>query len=320
MGVPASPKPQAEFIWFDGDLVPWSEARVHVLCHVLHYGSSVFEGIRCYETPDGPAVFRLQDHVDRLFFSARVLRMDMPYTPEQIHEACLETIRRNEFLSCYIRPLAFRGAGAMGVLPKDCPSHVMIATWPWGAYLGKEGIEDGIDVMVSSWRKMPPNTIPPLAKIGGAYVLGSLAKMEAVRLGYAEALLLDTEGRVAEGSGENLFAVIQGRLQTAPLSHSVLCGITRRSIMKLAKERGIEVLEQPMSRAALYMAEEMFLTGTAAEVTPIRSVDGMAVGDGKVGPVTRAMQQDFFDIVNGKVPDRHGWLTLARKTTGARRS
>ena len=306
MGIPASPKPRAEFIWFDGDLVPWDDARVHVLSHVLHYGSSVFEGIRCYETPDGPAVFRLQDHIDRLFFSARVLRMDMPFTPEQLHEACLETIRRNEFLSCYIRPLVFRGAGAMGVLPRDCPSHTMIATWPWGAYLGKEGLEEGIDVMVSSWQKMPPNTIPPLAKIGGAYVLGSLAKMEAVRLGYAEALLLDTEGRVAEGSGENLFAVLSGRLQTPPLSHSVLCGITRRSIMQSRRGAGdARWWSSRSSRAALYMAEELFFTGTAAEVTPIRSVDGIPVGTGKVGPITRALQQEFFNIVNGRVPDRH---------------
>jgi branched-chain amino acid aminotransferase len=319
MGIPAAPKPQAEFIWFDGDLVPWADARVHVLSHVLHYGSSVFEGIRCYETPDGPAVFRLPDHVERLFFSARVMRMEFSYSPDEILEACLETIRRNEFLSCYIRPLIFRGAGAMGVLPRDNPCHVTIATWPWGAYLGKEGLEEGIDVMVSSWRKMPPNTIPPLAKIGGAYVLGSLAKMEAVRLGYAEALLLDTDGRVAEGSGENLFAVVNGRLQTPPLSHSVLCGITRRSVMELAGERGIEVVEQPMSRAALYMAEELFFTGTAAEVTPIRSVDGIPVGNGKVGPITRMLQQDFFNIVNGRVPDRHRWLTPARKATGARR-
>ncbi len=320
MGIPASPKPLAEFIWFDGDLVPWADARVHVLSHVLHYGSSVFEGIRCYETPEGPAVFRLQDHIDRLFFSARVLRMEMPFTPEVLHEACLETIRRNEFLSCYIRPLVFRGAGAMGVLPRDCPSHAMIATWPWGAYLGKEGLEEGIDVMVSSWQKMSPNSIPPLAKIGGAYVVGSLAKMEAVRLGYSEALLLDGEGRVAEGTGENLFAVITGRLQTPPLSNSVLCGITRRSIMQLAEEKGMQVVEQPIGRGALYMAEELFFTGTAAEVTPIRSVDGIPVGDGKVGPITRGLQQDFFNIVNGRVPDSHKWLTLARKTTGARRS
>ncbi len=309
MPVPKSPEARSETIWFDGDFVPWADAKVHILSHVIHYGSSVFEGIRCYNTPDGPAIFRLSDHVKRLFFSAKVIRIEIPFTEEEITEACIEAVQRNEFESCYIRPVVLRGAGAMGVLPRDNPIHTAIAVWPWGAYLGPEALEKGIDVIVSTWRKMPPNTLPALAKIGGAYVLASVAKMEAVRLGYAEALMLDTEGRVAEGTGENLFAVIEGKLVTPPLSYSILGGITRRSIMQLAVDNGIEVAEQPLSRALIYMAEELFFTGTAAEVTPIRSVDGTVVGAGRPGPVTKLLQKQFFEIVNGRAPDRHGWLT-----------
>ncbi len=309
MPLPKAPPARSQLIWFDGDFVPWADANVHVLSHVIHYGSSVFEGIRTYATPEGPAVFRLREHVRRLLFSARVTRIDLEYGQEVLENACLETVSRNGFDSCYIRPVVFRGAGAMGVFPRDCPTHTVIAAWPWGAYLGPDGIEQGIDVMVSTWRKMPPNTLPALAKIGGAYVLASLAKMEAVRLGYVEALLLDTEGRVSEGTGENLFVVLDGRIITPPLSHSILGGITRVSVIELAKDHGLEVAEQPVSRAALHMAEELFFTGTAAEVTPIRSVDGIPVGNGKPGPVTRKLQQDFFNIVNGRVPDRHGWLT-----------
>ncbi len=312
MPAPATPKPLSEIVWFDGDFVPWADARIHVLSHVVHYGSSVFEGIRAYATPDGPAVFRLKEHIARLFYSAKVLRMEMSRTADELVEASLETIRRNGFDACYIRPVVLRGVGGMGVMPRDCPIHVAIVVWPWGAYLGDEAMEKGIDVMVSSWRKMPPNTLPALAKIGGAYVLASLAKMEAVRLGYVEALLLDTDGRVAEGSGENLFAVIEGKLITPPLSYSILGGITRKSVIDLADDHGLEVREQPLSRAALYMADELFFTGTAAEVTPIRSVDGIPVADGKPGPITRKLQKDFFDTVNGRIPDRHGWLTPVR--------
>jgi branched-chain amino acid aminotransferase len=318
MPVPASPKKQAEFIWFDGDLVPWNEARVHVLSHVMHYGSSVFEGIRCYRTPDGPAVFRLQEHIDRLFFSARIMRMEVRHTPAEIVEACLDSVRKNGFESCYLRPLVFRGAGSMGVLPKDNPIHTMIATWDWGADLGKDGIEQGIDVMVSSWRKVPPGTIPPLAKIGGGYVVPTLAKLEAVRLGFVEALMLDTSGRVAEGTGENLFGVFDGRLVTPPPSDSILVGITRKSIIALAQDLGIPLVEQSMARGALHMADELFLTGTAAEVTPVRSVDGIPVGKGTVGPITRRLQNESFRIVRGETEDRHGWLhAVARKPATA---
>ena len=309
MPVPPSPTPRAASIWFDGELVPWNDARVHVLSHVLHYGSSVFEGIRCYATADGPAVFRLREHIDRMMFSARVLRLEMPFDRETLIEACLASVRENGFDACYIRPLAFRGAGAMGVLPKGCPTHVIVAAWEWGAYLGDEGMQQGIDVGVSSYNKVAPNTFLALAKIGGAYVTASLAKQEAVRHGYAEGILLDTEGRAAEGTGENLFAMLDGRLVTPPLGHSVLGGITRRSVIRLAEDRGIPVVEQTLSREALLLAEELFFTGTAAEITPIRSVDGLPVGAGRPGPVTRQLQDDFFAVVRGETPDRHGWLT-----------
>jgi branched-chain amino acid aminotransferase len=296
--------------------VPWEAAQVHVLSHVIHYGSSVFEGIRCYKTPEGPAIFRLREHVVRLLFSAKVARMDIRFNEEALFAACLDSVRRNGFESCYIRPLIFRGAGSMGVLPVDNPIHVAVAAWDWGAYLGHDAIEQGVDVMVSSWRKMPPGTLPALIKMGGAYAMASIAKLEATRLGFSEAILLDFEGRVAEGTGENLFAVLDGKLMTPNLGHSILGGITRRSVMQLARDHGLEVSEEPLTRDMLYMVQEIFFTGTAAEITPVRSVDGLTVGKGKPGPITRKLQADFFDIVNGRVTDRHGWLT--RVTTAAR--
>lgn len=310
----SSPAMQSEYIWFDGEFVPAKDAKIHVLSHVVHYGSSVFEGIRCYETSDGPKVFRLHEHIHRLFYSARVARMDIPFREEDILEAALETVRKNGFDACYIRPAVFLGAGSMGILPRDCPVHVIMATWPWGAYLGTEAIEKGIDVMVSSWRKFAPASMPSLTKIGGAYALATLAKLEAARLGFAEALVMDNEGRVAEGTGENLFAVIDGKLFTPPLSHSVLAGITRNSVIQLAGDHGIEVEEQPLSRGLLYMANELFFTGTAAEITPIKSVDAIPIGTGSAGPITKKLQRDFFDIVSGRVKDRHGWLTLCERT------
>jgi branched-chain amino acid aminotransferase len=300
MPIPPSPQKVAEYIWIDGDFVPWEDAKIHVLSHVLHYGSSVFEGIRCYETPDGPKVFRLHEHIHRLFYSARVARMEIPFREDEIVEVSLESIRKNAFDACYIRPLVFRGAGGMGILPKG-PIHVMLATWEWGAYLGKDAVENGIDVMVSSWRKMAPGTMPALTKLGGAYCLATIAKLEAARLGFSEALLMDVDGRVAEGTGENIFAVYDGRVITPPLSHSVLGGITRKSVIQLAKDHGFEVVEQPLTRDFLYMAHELFFSGTAAEVTPIRSVDRLPIGAGVVGPITK---------------NRHGWLTLA--ATGAK--
>lgn len=309
MPAPAVPDKRSDLIWFDGDFIPWNEAQVHVLTHALHYGSSVFEGIRCYATPDGPRVFRLGEHMERLLFSARVAKMKIPYTAAELTDTALELIARNGFEGCYVRPLVFRGAGGMGLMPRDCPVHVILATWEWGTYLGADALTEGIDVMVSNWRKMAPGTIPSLVKLGGAYCLATLAKMEALAAGYAEAILLDVEGRVAEGTGENLFAVYEGRLWTPPLCSSVLGGITRKSIMQIARDTGIEVVEQPMNREFMHLAEEVFLTGTAAEVTAVRSVDRIPVGSGKPGPVTQRLQGEFFDIVHGKKPDRYNWLT-----------
>jgi branched-chain amino acid aminotransferase len=318
MPVPPTPKPLCDTIWFDGDFVGWDDAKVHVLSHVLHYGSSVFEGIRCYKTPDGPAVFRLREHIQRLAYSAKVARIPMAYRTEELVDVCVESVRRNALEECYIRPLIFRGAGAMGLFPKDCPTHTMIASWEWGAYLSDEGLKNGIDVMVSTWRKMPPNSMPALAKIGGAYSFATMCKMEAIEHGFAEAILLDVDGRVAEGTGENLFAVIDDVLVTPPISNSVLPGITRKSLLQLARDRGIPVSVEPLSRAALYLAEEIFLTGTAAEVTPVKTVDRLPVGNGKPGPITQQLQADFFEVIRGKVPDRHGWLTVVEPAaTGA---
>jgi branched-chain amino acid aminotransferase len=309
MPAPPSPQPRCELIWFDGEFIPWDEARIHVLSHALHYGSSVFEGIRCYKTQAGPAIFRLRDHLERMFYSARVLRMPMGHDQSTLEQACIDAVALNKLRECYIRPLAFRGVGGMGLFPGDSPTHTTITVWSWGAYLGEDGLNDGIDVGVSSYNKVAPNTFPALAKIGGAYVVASLAKMEAKRHGYEEGILLDTEGRVAEGTGENIFAVLEGRLVTPPLGHSILGGITRRTVFDLAKRQNREVVEQTLSREALYLAEELFFTGTAAEITPIRSVDGIPVGSGRPGPVTRAIQQEFFATVKGEVPDVSGWLT-----------
>ena len=316
MPIPPPPASRAEYIWFDGDFVPWESAQVHVLSHVIHYGSSVFEGIRCYKTPDGPAVFRLSEHVQRLLYSAKVARIELRFSEDDLFQGCLDAVRRNGFEACYIRPIAFRGAGGMGVLPRDNPIHVAIATWDWGAYLGHDGIEQGVDVMVSTFRKQPPGTLPAAVKFGGGYTLSTLAKLEAARLGFAEAVLLDTEGRVAEGTGENIFAVLDGKLLTPPLAYSILGGITRRSVIQLAADHRIKVSEEPMTRDMLYMAEEIFFSGTAAEITPVKSVDNLPVGKGKRGPITRKLQTDFFDIVNGRAPDRHGWLT--RVPSGSR--
>lgn len=310
MPIPPPPPSKAEYIWFDGDFVPWESAQVHVLSHVIHYGSSVFEGIRCYKTSEGPAVFRLREHVQRLVYSTKVARIELRFSEEELFQGCLDAVRRNGFEACYIRPVVFRGAGGMGVLPRDNPIHVVIATWDWGAYLGHDGIEQGVDVMVSTFRKQPPGTLPATVKFGGGYTLSTLAKMEAARLGFAEAVLLDTEGRVAEGTGENIFVVIDGKLLTPPLANSILGGITRRSVMQLAGDHRIPVSEEALTRDMLYMAQEVFFSGTACEITPVKSVDNLPVGKGKRGPITKKLQSDFFDIASGKMPDRHGWLTF----------
>ncbi len=298
----------SERIWMNGELVPWAEAKVHVLSHVLHYGSSVFEGIRCYATRRGPAVFRLPEHIRRLYDSARIYRMEIPYPYDRIVEACGETIRANGLEACYIRPLVYRGYGSIGVNPFPCPVEVVIATWEWGAYLGEDAANNGVDVQVSSWNRLAPNTIPPLAKAGANYANAQLIKMEAITNGYAEAIALDPQGYVSEGSGENLFLVREGKVYTPDLSSSILAGITRDSVKHLLREAGIEVREVRLPRAALYVADEMFFTGTAAEITPIRSVDRIPIGSGKPGPVTRRLQETFLGIVRGDGEDRHGWL------------
>jgi branched-chain amino acid aminotransferase len=297
-----------EKIWMDGKFVPWNDAKVHVLAHTLHYGTGVFEGIRCYKTASGSAVFRLKEHVDRLFGSMHILQMDCPFTREQVTEAILETIRVNKIDACYIRPLAFIGYGAMGVFPKDNPVNVIIAVWPWGSYLGDEGMKNGIRVKISSFSRPHINATMVRAKTVANYANSLLAKREALKDGYDEALLLDTDGYVAEGSGENVFIVRNGVIKTPPLT-AILEGITRDTVMQLAQERGLRVVEERFTRDELYIAAEAFFSGTAAEITPIREVDNRAIGAGKAGPVTKDLQAAFFDIVHGKDSRHEDWLT-----------
>jgi len=301
--------PKADKIWFDGQLVPWDQATLHVAAHVVHYGSSVFEGIRAYAMPDGPAVFRLEAHLDRLWNSCKIYRLEVPYTREAIRQAVLDTIRANAHKACYIRPVVFRGWDTFSVDGRSCPTHMSIITIEMGEYLGPDALEKGVEVGVSSWQRMAPNTYPAGAKIGGQYVNSQLIVMEAVDHGYTEGIALDVNGCVSEGSGENVFLVRNGRLLTPPLASSILDGITRQSIIALAQEMGLEVQEEPIARELLYVVDEIFFCGTAAEITPIRSVDGIPVGSGQRGPVTARLSEAFFDIVEGRVPDRFGWLT-----------
>lgn len=296
-------------IWMDGALVFWDDAKIHVASHVVHYGSSVFEGIRAYETLTGPAVFCLGPHVRRLEDSCRIFRMALPYSGEQMAQAILETIRANGHRNCYIRPVVFRGVESLSVDPRKCPLHVAIITIEWGRYLGAEAIEQGVDVMVSSWRRMAPDTHPGMGKIGGNYVNSAFVVMEAVDNGYVEGIALDVQGYVSEGSGENLFLVRDGVVYTPPLAASILGGVTRGVVMTLCRDAGIEIREMPIPREMLYIADEAFFTGTAAEITPIRSVDRQPVGSGRRGPVTQRLQEEFFGIVEGRLTDRHGWLT-----------
>lgn len=297
----------AETIWFDGALVPWEEARVHVLTHALQYGTGVFEGIRCYETPSGPAVFRLDDHVRRLFRSAAIYRMRVPYSPEEIAAAIKGTIRANGLTSCYVRPVVFQGYGEMGVNLYPHPPQVAIAAWTWGAYLGEESLESGIRLKVSSWRRHDPNVVPPAAKATGQYINSALAKAEALEAGYDEALMLNLHGFVADGSGENVFVVRDGVLHTPPESAGILPGITRDSVMRIARDLGHAVDETDLVRSDLYTADEMFLCGTAAEVVPVREVDGRPVGDGRRGPVTKDIQDAFFAAVGGQADRYAAW-------------
>ncbi len=301
--------PKSEFIWFDGNLVPWDEAKIHVLSHVLHYGTSVFEGLRAYQTPAGPAILGLKPHVKRLFNSCKIINMSIPFTQEQVSQAIVETVAKNKHTSCYIRPLVFRGYEVLGVDPRACPVQLIIATWEWGAYLGADALEKGVDVGVSSWRRMAPDTHPAMAKVGGNYINSQMVVMEAKRHGYVEGIVLDVQGYVSEGSGENVFVVIDGVIYTPPRGNSILTGITRQFAITLAEEKGYKVVEQQIPREMLYIADEVFFTGTAAEITPVKSVDGISIGSGSRGPITKEIQAEYFAIITGQTPDRHGWLT-----------
>jgi len=300
-----------DYIWFNGELVEWDKATVHVMAHVIHYGTSFFEGIRCYETPQGPAIFRLTPHMQRLIDSAKIYRTVIPYTLDQLVAAVKETVRANRLRSGYIRPVVFRGYGEIGLNPLNNPVEVAIATIEWGKYLGAEAMEQGVDVCISSWNRFAPNTMPALAKAGGNYMNSQLIKMEAITNGYAEGIALDADGHISEGSGENLFLVRNGIVYTPPLTSSILSGITRDTVITLLRDMGVEVREQILPREMLYLADELFFTGTAAEVTPIRSVDRIPVGSGRRGPITAAVQETFFGIVQGERPDRYGWLEYA---------
>ena len=301
---------ESKYIWQNGRLVPWAEATVHVLSHALHYGSSVFEGIRVYATPDGPAAFRLEDHIDRLFDSARIHRIPMPFDRATLLAACRDAVVENELESAYIRPIVFRGYGGIGLVAgDDVATDVVVAAMHWGRYLGEDAMEQGVEAAISSWQRPAPNTIPTLAKAGGNYLSGSLISGEAKRHGYGEGIGLSVDGLVSEGAGENLFVVRDGKLLTPPVASSILGGITRDSVLALASDLDIEVREQSMPREMLYLADELFFTGTAAEITPVRSVDGITVRAGGRGPITAAIQQRFFGLFDGSTPDRHHWLT-----------
>lgn len=311
-------KPTAK-IWHNGKFINWDDAKIHVLAHVTSYGSSVFEGIRCYETAAGPAVFRPREHARRLLDSAKIYRMELRYTPDQLVDAMIELIRVNGMQSCYVRPLVIRGYGNVGVLPTaENPIETYLACWEWGKYLGDEALSQGVDVCISSWTRIAPNTLPALAKAGANYMNSQLIRMEAHINGYAEGIALDAAGYVSEGSGENIFVVRDGKITTPPLGASVLPGITRDSIIELARSLDMPVTEAPVPREMLYIADEVFFTGTAAEITPIRSVDRITVGSGQRGPVAERLQREFFGIVEGKMADRFGWLTPVPETVAVK--
>ncbi len=301
--------PKSEVIWFNGEFVPWDEAKTHVLSHVLHYGTSVFEGIRAYQTPAGPAILGLAPHVKRLFNSCKIINMPLSYGQEEVSQAIVKTVARNKHAACYIRPLVFRGYETLGVDPRACPVEMIIATWQWGAYLGADAIEQGVEVAVSSWRRMAPDTHPAMAKVGGNYVNSQMVVMEAKRHGYVEGIVLDVQGYVSEGSGENIFVIVDEKIFTPPLGNSILAGITRGFAITLAQEKGFPVIEQQIPREMLYIADEVFFTGTAAEITPVKSIDGISIGSGSRGPITEQIQSEFFAIITGEVEDRHSWLT-----------
>lgn len=316
------PITETQYIWFDGALRPWREATVHVMTHALHYGTSFFEGVRVYDTPNGPCGFRVEDHIERLFDSTAIYGCDIPYTPQDILSACDMVVAENGLKSAYIRPIVYYGYGEIGVCPpKTAPVQVAVAAFPWGAYLGEEGLSKGVDVCVSSWRRVAPGTVPAAAKAGGNYLSGVLISGEARSRGFAEGIGLDVNGLVSEGAGQNLFVVRKGKLFTPPASASILQGVTRDTVMRLAEDEGIEVVEQGMPREALYVADEIFFTGTAAEITPVRSVDGRRVKAGGRGPMTALLQQRFFGLFDGSVEDQRGWLRpIAARSKETRRA
>ncbi|MGF1844911.1 branched-chain amino acid transaminase [Vibrio clamense] len=299
----------ADYIWFNGEMIPWENAQVHVLTHAMHYGTSVFEGVRCYNTPKGPVIFRHPEHVKRLKNSAKIYRFPIPYTEEEIMEATRETLRQNKLQSAYIRPLGFVGNVGLGVCPPESTEmDLIIAAFPWGSYLGEEALENGVDAMISSWNRAAPNTIPTAAKAGGNYLSSLLVGGEARRNGYAEGIALSVDGYLSEGAGENIFVIRDGILSTPPATSAILPGITRDSIMVLAKEMGYEIREENIAREALYLADEIFMTGTAAEIVPVRTVDKITIGEGKRGPITQQVQAAYFGLFNGKTEDKWGWL------------
>ena len=299
---------KTEKIWHNGKFIRWDDAHIHVMSHVVNYGSSVFEGIRCYALPSGPVIFRAQEHMQRLLDSAKIYRIDVEFTRDELVTALVELVKNNGVWPCYIRPIVLRGYGEAGVNPFNSPTEVYVVNYPWGKYLGSD-TEQGVDVCVSSWTRIAPNTLPAMAKSGANYMNSQLVKMEAIINGYVEGIALDANGYVSEGSGENLFVVRNGTLQTAPLGNSVLPGITRDSVLRIARELGIPLAEQGIPRELLYIADEVFLTGTAAEITAVRSVDKISVGKGTLGPITRSIQKEFYAIIRGEKPDRFQWLT-----------
>jgi branched-chain amino acid aminotransferase len=310
-GVFMDPRDEKGKIWHNGKLIDWWDAKIHVMSHVVHYGSSFFEGIRCYESPKGPVIFRLSDHIRRLINSAKIYRTQLPFSEQELIQACVDVIKANKVSSAYLRPIALRGYNTLGVDPTKCPVEVYIALMNWGAYLGSEALANGVDVCVSSWNRIHANTLPSLAKVGGNYLGSQLIKMEAMADGYIEGIALDCNGFVSEGSGENIFIIKDNILYTPPaMSSSILPGITRDSVMTIIKDLGYQLKEIQIPREFLYLADEVFFTGTAAEVTPIRSIDRVIVGAGKRGPITEKIQQRFFDIINLKIADTDKWLTL----------
>ena len=312
--------PGTGMIWMNGKLVEWKDATIHVASHVIHYGSGVFEGARCYATPRGSACFRLDAHMRRLQHSMKIYRMEYPLDLSGWIDAVTTTIRTNQMKACYIRPIVYRGYETLGVNPFTCPVDAAIILWEWGTYLGQEALELGVDVKVATWSRVAPNTLPAMAKSSANYANSGLIKMEAITDGYAEGIALDVYGNVSEGSGQNLFIVRDGELYTPALGSSILGGITRDSIIRLAREHELKVTETTIPREALYLADEVFFVGTAAEVTPIRSIDKIEVGGGRRGPITERLQRAFFDVINGEVPDRHGWLTYVYQDEALRRA